>query len=245
MAVTFLIRPITEKWTFEKINNRKMGEMFAAFKSTKLPPLPTSTTKEKKIKNINLNKFSKLLAHYGSDLESISSDEEIYLNQLMESSEPIQQQELNDKEKLNDKQESNVEQDLNNEQQLNDIEIIINDKNPSKRRKRPHRKRTQESRKRRNKKRNDTHRFHRYRYYMTQPLYYRYSLPLVRKVLDEYNIDYVHIKEDDGYLVVGLKNKWVKKQYKRQIPEDLFDGRNYQCHYRRHYRRHQRQQRTK
>lgn len=47
MAVTFLIRPITEQWTFEKIKNRKMNEMFVAFKSIKLPPLPTSKNKKK------------------------------------------------------------------------------------------------------------------------------------------------------------------------------------------------------
>ncbi len=146
MAVTFLIRPITEKWTFDDIKNRKMNEMFVAFKSTKLPPLPTSTTKKKKIKNINLNKFSKLLAHNEADLEPISSDEEIYLNQLIKPNDlKIKQDDIIDnddgisllqdpiesiqQQELNDKQELNVKQDLNNEQQLNDIELIINEEN--------------------------------------------------------------------------------------------------------------------
>ncbi|CAF2027251.1 unnamed protein product [Rotaria magnacalcarata] len=44
LAVTLLIRPITERWTFDQINIklRRMNEMFVAFDSIKLPPLPTS-----------------------------------------------------------------------------------------------------------------------------------------------------------------------------------------------------------
>ncbi|CAF4588549.1 unnamed protein product, partial [Rotaria magnacalcarata] len=41
MAVTLLIRPITERWTFEKIKLRQMNEMFVAFTSIKLPALPS------------------------------------------------------------------------------------------------------------------------------------------------------------------------------------------------------------
>jgi hypothetical protein len=51
MAVTFLIRPITEKWTFEKIEERKMSKMFVAFNSIKLPLLPTTTSTKKKMVN--------------------------------------------------------------------------------------------------------------------------------------------------------------------------------------------------
>ncbi|CAF1377451.1 unnamed protein product [Rotaria sordida] len=282
MAVTFLIRPITENWTFEEIKNRKISEIFVAFKATKLPPLPTSTTKKKKIKNINLHKFLKLINNKETDLESISSDGEIYLNQLIEPNDFKNEQDNN-----NDNNEIDLLQDqiepidvdytpvFNNdeptepiqqqqrepepiEQELNDIELIINagnqleeyndneeitppnedlKENPTRRKNRPHRERSQAARKRKNKKRTKKLRLHRYRYYVTQPLYFKYSLPLVRMVLDEYNIDYVHVKRQEGYLVVGLKNKWLKKQYERQIPEDLFDGRNYQ--------RHQQQRRTK
>ncbi|CAF3682874.1 unnamed protein product [Rotaria sp. Silwood1] len=82
MAVTFLIRPITKNWTFEKIKNRKISEMFVAFNSTKLPPLPTS--KNKKIKNINMQKFATLFRCNNPEAEEISSDDEIYLNQLIE-----------------------------------------------------------------------------------------------------------------------------------------------------------------
>ncbi|CAF4836740.1 unnamed protein product, partial [Rotaria sp. Silwood2] len=84
MAVTFLIRPINEKWTFDKIKNRKMNKMFVAFNSTKLPPLLTSTTKKKKTKSINMQKFAILFRGNDPDEEEISSDDEIYLNQVIE-----------------------------------------------------------------------------------------------------------------------------------------------------------------
>ncbi|CAF2071775.1 unnamed protein product [Rotaria magnacalcarata] len=41
MAVTLLMQPITERWTFDKIKLRKMNEMFVAFTSIRLPALPS------------------------------------------------------------------------------------------------------------------------------------------------------------------------------------------------------------
>ena len=60
MAVTYLIRPITEKWTFKQLEERKLSEMFITFKAIKLPSLPTTTSTKKKIKNINVQKVSKI-----------------------------------------------------------------------------------------------------------------------------------------------------------------------------------------
>ncbi|CAF1196160.1 unnamed protein product [Rotaria sordida] len=272
---------INELWSLQNAF-RKISEIFVAFKSTKLPPLPTSTTKKKKIKNINLHKFLKLINNKETDLESISSDGEIYLNQLIEPNDFKNEQDYNNNNNEIDLLQDQIEPIdvdytpvINNdeptepiqqqqrepepiEQELNDIELIINagnqleeyndneeitppnedlKENPTRRKNRPHRERSQAARKRKNKKRTKKLRLHRYRYYVTQPLYFKYSLPLVRMVLDEYNIDYVHVKRQEGCLVVGLKNKLIKKQYERQIPEDLFDGRNYQ--------RHRQQRRTK
>ncbi|CAF3470374.1 unnamed protein product [Rotaria sp. Silwood1] len=265
MAVTFLVRPITEQWTFEKIKNRKMNEMLVAFNSIKLPPL--STSKNKKIKNINMQKFATLFRCNDPAAEQISSDDEIYLNQLIEPNDFKNEQDqiepidvdytpvINDDEPTEPIQQREPEP---TEQELNGIELIINaenqleehhdnegikpneglEKNPPKRKNKPHRhrERSQAARKRKNKKRTKKLRLHRYRYCVTQPLYFKYPMALVRMVLDEYNIDYVHVKRQEGYLVVGLKNKLIKKQYERQIPEDLFDGRNYQRHYRRQRR---------
>ena len=84
MAVTFLIRPITETWTFEKTANRKIHEMFVACDSVKLPTLSTATSIKKKINNINVQKLSKILTSTDLENQSISSDNEIYLNQLIE-----------------------------------------------------------------------------------------------------------------------------------------------------------------
>ena len=84
MAVTFLIRPITATWSFEKTANRKIHEMFVAFDSVKLPTLSTATSIKKKINNINAQKLSNILTSTDLDIESISSDDEIYLNQLIE-----------------------------------------------------------------------------------------------------------------------------------------------------------------
>ena len=84
MTVTFLIRPITETWTFEKAANRKIHETFVALDSVKLPTLSTATSIKKKINNINAQKLSKILTSTDLDIESMSSDDEIYLNQLIE-----------------------------------------------------------------------------------------------------------------------------------------------------------------
>ncbi len=58
--------------------------MFVAFNSIKLPPLPTTISTKKKIKNINVQKLSKIFRCSDSDIESVSLDDEIYLNQLIE-----------------------------------------------------------------------------------------------------------------------------------------------------------------
>ncbi|CAF5161870.1 unnamed protein product, partial [Rotaria sp. Silwood1] len=60
-------------------------EMFVAFNKNKLQPLQTLTNKKnKKIKNINVQKLATLFTCNDPDAEEISSDDEIYLNQLIE-----------------------------------------------------------------------------------------------------------------------------------------------------------------
>jgi hypothetical protein len=264
MAVTYLIRPITEQWSFTRTKESSIEEMFITFQSTRPPPLRQQKSK-KKIKNINVQKLSKIFTSINdSDYEIIASDDEIYLNQLIEPAVNVHHPEdqIN-----NDNMAQDVIRDLDDDVNVKlqieepTIDVIKNDdddyvdnvnnhsvvvdgmNNPIEHhQQRIKKKRSLQAIQKKNRKRNQTRRLHRYRYYVRQPLDDRYSMPLVRKVLDEYNIDYVHVKGDDnGYLIVGLKNKWIKKQYQQQIPEELFDGRNYQ----RHYRRHRRQRRTK
>ncbi|CAF1349699.1 unnamed protein product [Adineta ricciae] len=82
IAVTYLIRPISEHWTFDQIKHRNMDELFKAFELIQLPLTPKPLNKKKKAKNINVNKIAKILQCNQSDIESIS-DEEIYLHQLI------------------------------------------------------------------------------------------------------------------------------------------------------------------
>ncbi|CAF0791429.1 unnamed protein product [Adineta ricciae] len=82
IAVTYLIRPISEHWTFDQIKHRNMDELFKAFELIQLPLTPMPRNKKKKAKNINVHKIAKILQCNQSDIESIS-DEEIYLHQLI------------------------------------------------------------------------------------------------------------------------------------------------------------------
>jgi hypothetical protein len=118
MAVTFLIRPITEKWTFKKIEERNMSEMFNAFNSIKLPPLSTTTSTKKKLKNINVQKLSKIFKCLGSDIESISSDDEIYLNQLAE---PVKETKTQDVKPVDDDLEPISEDEIHHSQLIEPI----------------------------------------------------------------------------------------------------------------------------
>jgi len=83
LAVTYLIRPILENWKFETIKARESNEICIEFESINLPPLPVPVRK-KKIKNLNVGKLSRILSNIDPDLESISSDDEIYCDQLLE-----------------------------------------------------------------------------------------------------------------------------------------------------------------
>ncbi|CAF1558519.1 unnamed protein product, partial [Rotaria sordida] len=94
MAVTFLIRPITESWAFGKIKNRKMNEMCD-----------------------------------DPEAEEISSDDEIYLNQLIEPNDFKNEQDNNNN---NNNDRINLLQD-----QIEPIDIdytsVINDDEPTER----------------------------------------------------------------------------------------------------------------
>ncbi|CAF2927306.1 unnamed protein product [Rotaria sp. Silwood2] len=123
-----------------------------------------------------------------------------------------------------------------------DNEFIINDnddnkpiddverKPTDKKHRLTHQQRSKASKQRRNRKRNKTHRMRRYQHYVTRPMYHKFTTPLVKKILQQHNIKYVHIKEVDGILVIGVKNDLIKQKYQKQLPEDLFDRTNYQIY---------------
>jgi hypothetical protein len=141
MAVTYLIRPITEQWSFTRTREIKINELFTAFKSTPPPLLPQK--QKKKNKNINTQKFMNALFN-DDDLEPIS-DDEIFFNQIIEPvsiKQPdyeeisIDEQELDDKLPVNDIElvidqdhEFIIDDDVNVELQIEEpkIDVIMND----------------------------------------------------------------------------------------------------------------------
>ncbi|CAF1243187.1 unnamed protein product, partial [Didymodactylos carnosus] len=87
MAVTYFTQPVIQRWTFEKMKSMNINEMFITSRSSKLPPLPAPTStnkKNKKLKNLNVQKLATIFRCNDLDAEEISSDEEIYLHQLIE-----------------------------------------------------------------------------------------------------------------------------------------------------------------
>ncbi|CAF3986038.1 unnamed protein product [Rotaria sordida] len=84
-----------------------------------------------------------------------------------------------------------------------------------------------ETRKRRNRKRNLDFRMQRYRYFITRPFYYRFTMKLVRHILAEYKIYYTHVKRVDDLLLIGVKDKIIEQQNERRLLGDIFDRRHY------------------
>ncbi|CAF5108669.1 unnamed protein product, partial [Rotaria sp. Silwood1] len=116
-STTYLIRPVLEYWTFNQLNDINIVELFTSFNVLPLPKINSSNKKSKKIKkNINLQKLFNINA---DDLQPIS-DDEIYLNQLIE---PVTNKQLEYEEISND------EQKLNDNLIVNNNELIINEDN--------------------------------------------------------------------------------------------------------------------
>ncbi|CAF1424399.1 unnamed protein product [Adineta ricciae] len=81
MAVSYLVRPIIENWSLAKIKETNIEAMLVALQPTLPPPLRQPSTK-RKVKNINVQNLAKIFETTDSDIETIPSDDEIYLNQL-------------------------------------------------------------------------------------------------------------------------------------------------------------------
>ncbi len=113
----------------------------------------------------------------------------------------------------------------------------IEQKPAAQKQKSTHQRRSMESRRRRNRKRNNTHRTRRYQHYIIRPMYYKFNMPLVKKILKQHDIKYAHVKVVNGLLIIGVRNDKIKQKYQEQIPEHIFDRQNYQYH-RRHHQHH-------
>ncbi|CAF3161615.1 unnamed protein product [Rotaria sp. Silwood2] len=100
---------------------------------------------------------------------------------------------------------------------------VVEEKLPTTKRRSTHQQRSKVSRQRRNRKRNNTHRIRRYQHHITRLMYHKFTMPSVKKILQQHHINYVH----------------VKVQYQDQIPEDMFDRKHYQIYQHHRQRRHQ------
>ena len=185
------------------------------------------------------------------DLEPIS-DDELYVSQFMG---PVMNKQPNYEDIINDEQPSNYKL------LVDDVELISNEDNEfilhrdeqikpiedfkqtstAQKQKSAHQRRSLESKQRRNRKRNITHRMRRYQHYITRPIYSKFNMPLVTKILKKHDIKYVHVKVVNELLIIGLKHDMIKQKYKKQIPGDMFDRTNYYI-YRSHHQQHRKQQ---
>ncbi|CAF4703673.1 unnamed protein product [Rotaria sp. Silwood2] len=216
-----------------------MNKMFVAFNLTKLPPLPTS--KNKKIKNINMQKFAILFRGNDPDAEEISLDDEIYLNQLIEPNDFKNEQDNNNN---NDDVEIILEEDPIEPIDIDYTPVImdsettepIQQQEPEQVEDEPlqiqHQSnrptRSTQSKKRRNKKRTELQRKHRYRHSITRRAYNRFSMCLIRKILRLYNICYTHVKMDEqNDLIIGLKDRRSKNEAEQNLSTNIFSKRSY------------------
>ena len=68
----------------------------------------------------------------------------------------------------------------------------------------------------------------RFKYYFKRPYYYRFKSKIIRKVLRHYRVQFRHIKFSDDQVVIGVKNKKARREYKETLPYNCFDKKNYE-----------------
>jgi hypothetical protein len=261
-ATTYLIRPILEEWSFQRVKNINVIELFRAFKPT--TPLPLPQAKKKKKKNIDAHEFMRI--YNGNDLEPIS-DDEIYLSQLIiptnEQSDP--EEKLNEQQQLNDKQDDKIsihapvsrcefgsaeiirpdpepiadaEPGIGGNLEPVDADIIetteqIQEEPVQHLQQSTHRRRSARARNGRNRKRNQQRRKYRYCHAIRRRADYRFKSHQMRKILRLYGIHFVHVKKDNGDLLIGLKDDGSKEEAERTLAMDIFSSRSYYYYRRR------------
>ncbi|CAF1522403.1 unnamed protein product [Adineta ricciae] len=245
LAVTFLLRPIMENWTFNMIETRNMKDVFVAFESIELAQLQTTIKKKKK--NIDVQKLARIFAAGDSDIESISSDEEIYLHQItQQDAEPVDENypptaDNEDDEKMELELAITTAHGIDNEligdghaaanycdvEGTVDIVQLVPDPTDQQRPQRKKKIRSTEAQKEHNKKRNDHLRLFRYRYVLKRSYYYRFRLKLIRKILRHYGVLFRHVKFHGNQVIIGVKCAQDREQYEDALPSYCFDRKNY------------------
>lgn len=257
LAVSFLIRPVIEKWTFEQVKNRRTSEIFTVCTSVNLPVEATTTSRRKKIKNIDTNKLSKIFAMMDSDAEFISSDEEIYLNQIIESSqhnrnEPDDNKEnnqelininpdaekrtvdinsnevnVNDRIRLDDERLDDEQMNVDNRDVVVDEVNVLPVQNPQNQQQQ-RKQRSETARKRRNRKRNTQQRLSRYRYPIYRHYYYKVTARMARRILRYYHVHIRHIKRQGESYVIGVHDDQARIHYEHDLPRDCFNREHFE-----------------
>ena len=228
-ATTCLSRAVLKSWTFQQFTKIKIVDIF----TTKIP-LCDINIRSEQIKS-NQSKFnqSKLMDIIDDDVEWISDDDEIYLNQCIQietnkspSCEPISDDEITPHQMLvNPIDEKNV----NNHTVVVDAQEIEQEVSPvtftshSGRRSAP-------SKKRRNKKRNEIRRLNRYDQRITRPIFHKFRMKLIKKILDNYDIDDEHVKIVGETLVIGIRKRASVEENEQKLPRDAFNQYNYYKH---------------
>ena len=154
------------------------------------------------------------------DLEYVSEDElpQVIQPLLFNNNEQQQQQRTDE---VTD-QVSTSEQLMERPSSL-DQKLSILNTNSSKK----HSQRSAVARARRNRKRPISHRIRRYEYRLVRSLYYLFTLKMIKKVLNQLEIQFTHVKCDNYQLIIGINNKKLKRKFEQLLPLDTFDRDHY------------------
>lgn len=76
---------------------------------------------------------------------------------------------------------------------------------------------------RRKRKRNNYFCTRRYRFFLSRSIYCRFITKMIKFVLHEYGISYLHIKTVTHLLIIGVKNNNLQQEYEQNLPHYLFD----------------------
>ena len=266
-ATTYFVKPVLEYWTFKELTKVNIAELFiTSLKSSSIINKNDNNIKNnfKKNKKINKNINGQILMNVLDDdieLNSEHEDDEILVCQCISTSinnDGFYEIILNNDDVIASPGKQNTREIIQHDQIYDDVsddepEIGLNNNNviiyddvydgesSSKRpRVSKHQTRSVEARHKINRKRNMTHRKRRYRYAIRRRFYYRFTMFLIRNVLQQYNIRYIHVKIDEDRskdeLVIGLKDKLSKIEAERRLPDNIFSKQGY-YHYQRLHKR--------
>ncbi|CAF3544580.1 unnamed protein product [Rotaria socialis] len=238
-TTTYLARPVLSTWTFQKVKNINVVDLFQASSSSTSPSLFSLPHEHNTIINTNIN--PQILKNViDNDLEFISedSDDDITINQCRTI--PVNNALY---EQISD---DDIDISIGQQQHQPSIEShSTHDRRTDERKRRrsnePKIRRSDAARQRRNRKRNYIHRLHRYLHILVRRIYHRFTMSSIKDILRRHHIYYRHVKIVASSLIIGIKNSTLQQEFDQYLPVDLFD-RNHYYHHRRHqhhYHRHQ------